>query len=125
MPQKYVRRDGLPLLVRHTGATTLPQDPPRAASGPTIVCLHDAGLQSSVFSQLLDTTLVVSILFWGTENHGRIGTFILSGWSFKFLVALCDTPLFYLGVWVFKVCGLAPPDSEYATGERSTHAAES
>ncbi|MBW2424427.1 MAG: alpha/beta hydrolase [Deltaproteobacteria bacterium] len=54
MPQKYVRRDGLPLLVRHTGATTLPQDPPRTASGPTIVCLHDAGLQSSVFSQLLD-----------------------------------------------------------------------
>ena len=54
MPQKYVRRDGLPLLVRHTGETTLPQDPPRCASGPTIVCLHDAGLQSSVFSELLE-----------------------------------------------------------------------
>jgi pimeloyl-ACP methyl ester carboxylesterase len=53
LPEKYVRREGLPLLVRHTGPTTLPEDPPRSGAGPAIVCLHDAGLQSSVFSELL------------------------------------------------------------------------
>ncbi len=55
MPEKYLRRDGLPLLLRHTGATTLPEQPPTAGSGPTVVFLHDAGLQSSVFSDVLSS----------------------------------------------------------------------
>lgn len=79
MPEKYVRRDGLPLLVRHTGSTTLPQDPPRRGQGPAIVCLHDAGLQSSVFSELLavlddrlgDAGLALA---FDLPGHGRSGS---------------------------------------------------
>jgi uncharacterized integral membrane protein (TIGR00697 family) len=50
---------------------------------------------STVLSQLLDTSLVVSLLFVGTEMAPRIPQMILAGWSFKALAALIDTPLFY------------------------------
>lgn len=78
MPEKYVRRDGLPLLLRHSGPTTLPQDPPRRSEGPAIVCLHDAGLQSSFFSDLLaalddrlgDEGLALA---FDLPGHGRSG----------------------------------------------------
>ncbi|MEZ4331987.1 MAG: alpha/beta hydrolase [Myxococcota bacterium] len=53
MPEKYVRDGALPILLRHTGVSTLPQEPPVGASGRAVVCLHDAGLQSSVFIDLL------------------------------------------------------------------------
>lgn len=53
MPEKYVRDGALPILLRHTGPSTLPEAPPVGASGAAVVCLHDAGLQSSVFVDLL------------------------------------------------------------------------
>lgn len=57
---------------------------------------------STVFSQLVDTTLVVSLLFLGTELQGRIPQMILSGWVFKAVVALADTPFFYLAVFYYR-----------------------
>ena len=57
---------------------------------------------STVASQLLDTTLVVSLLFVGTEAQGRIPQMILAGWTFKACAALLDTPLFYGVVWWFR-----------------------
>ena len=72
MPEKYVRRDGLPILVRHTGRTTLPQDPPALGDGPAIVCLHDAGLQSSVFNDLLG--VVSDAIAFDLPGHGRSGS---------------------------------------------------
>lgn len=83
MPEKYVRRDGLPILVRHTGPTTLPQDPPKRASGASIVCLHDAGLQSSVFGGLLGAVEEsareragerASAIAFDLPGHGRSGS---------------------------------------------------
>lgn len=53
MPEKYLRHAGLPILLRHTGPSTLPQTPPVEAGARSVVCLHDAGLQSSVFIDLL------------------------------------------------------------------------
>jgi pimeloyl-ACP methyl ester carboxylesterase len=53
MPEKYVRQAGIPILVRHTGPSTLPEIPPVGADRRAVVCLHDAGLQSSIFSDLL------------------------------------------------------------------------
>jgi uncharacterized PurR-regulated membrane protein YhhQ (DUF165 family) len=53
---------------------------------------------STITSQLVDTTLVVSLLFLGTDIQGRIPQMILSGWVFKILMALSDTPFFYLAV---------------------------
>jgi pimeloyl-ACP methyl ester carboxylesterase len=75
MPEKYVHRDGLPLFLRHNGASTLPQDPPSPGRGPAVLCLHDAGLQSSLFGGLLaalgpDTRAIAFDL----PAHGRSGS---------------------------------------------------
>lgn len=57
---------------------------------------------STIFSQLVDTTLVVSLLFVGTETAHRIPQMILAGWTFKALAALLDTPLFYAATAFFR-----------------------
>lgn len=57
---------------------------------------------STIVSQLLDTTLVVLVLFVGVWPAGQIFQAILDGWLFKTLVALLDTPLFYVGTWVLQ-----------------------
>jgi pimeloyl-ACP methyl ester carboxylesterase len=75
MPKKYIRRNGIPLLVRHSGPTTLPQDPPQRGSGPAIFCLHDAGLQSSVFDDLFAALGPESwTLAFDLPGHGRSGS---------------------------------------------------
>jgi pimeloyl-ACP methyl ester carboxylesterase len=75
MPEKYLRQDGLPLLLRHTGPTTLPEEPPLPATGTTVFCLHDAGLQSSIFSDLM-TCLPEDMvgLAFDLPGHGRSGS---------------------------------------------------
>ena len=50
---------------------------------------------STVFSQLVDTTLVVCVLFLGERSNSEIIQFILDGWLFKILCAFIDTPLLY------------------------------
>jgi len=75
MPEKYIHRNGLPLLVRHTGQTTLPQNPPNVAGGAAILCLHDAGLQSSVFGDLLEAFGATgSALSFDLPGHRRSGS---------------------------------------------------
>jgi len=54
---------------------------------------------STILSQLVDTALVVGVLFIGVEPINKILLFILHGWLFKMLCALADTPLLYLTVW--------------------------
>lgn len=74
MPEKYVRRDGVPILVRHTGRTTLPQDPPLLGEGTPVLCLHDAGLQSSVFAELLPAVAADGgAIAFDLPGHGRSG----------------------------------------------------
>jgi hypothetical protein len=53
---------------------------------------------STMLSQLVDTTLVVTLLFVGTDHQGHIGQMILAGWTFKLIAAALDTPFFYLAV---------------------------
>ena len=50
---------------------------------------------STVFSQLVDTTLVVCVLFVGIRSNSEIIQFILDGWLFKMCCAFIDTPLLY------------------------------
>ena len=50
---------------------------------------------STVFSQLVDTTIVVCVLFLGVKSDSEIIQFILDGWLFKILCAFIDTPLLY------------------------------
>lgn len=50
---------------------------------------------STIFSQLIDTTLVVSIIFIGKKPAGEIVGLIGDGWLFKVIAALFDTVLIY------------------------------
>ena len=56
---------------------------------------------STIASQLIDTTLVYFVLFIGVWPTSQIWAGIFAGWYFKALIAACDTPLFYAGVWFF------------------------
>ena len=57
---------------------------------------------STIVSQLLDTTLVVSVLFIGQMSVAEMGSLIKDGWLFKILFALADTPLMYLAVFIIR-----------------------
>src|SRR5690606_7024551 len=57
---------------------------------------------STVFSQLIDTILVVGIIFVGRAVMGDIAGMIGDGWLFKVLVALVDTLFIYLAVYLFR-----------------------
>ncbi|QTN37659.1 queuosine precursor transporter [Cryomorphaceae bacterium] len=57
---------------------------------------------STVFSQLVDTTLVVSVIFIGIAPVADIGQMIWDGWTFKILCAVLDTILIYAAVGWFK-----------------------
>tara|TARA_Y100000590_G_C15625486_1_gene979193 strand:- start:79 stop:735 length:657 start_codon:yes stop_codon:yes gene_type:complete len=50
---------------------------------------------STVASQLVDTTLVICILFVGVWESDQIFSAIIDGWFFKMLMALIDTPIIY------------------------------
>lgn len=55
---------------------------------------------STMVSQLVDTTLVVCVLFLGVLPFNKILEFIADGWQFKVLCALVDTPIIYLAAWI-------------------------
>lgn len=63
---------------------------------------------STMFSQLIDSTTILSILYvYGNlgDNITTIGALfilILNSYVFKFFFALFDTPLAYFGVWLFQ-----------------------
>ena len=50
---------------------------------------------STIASQLVDTTLVVMILFVGVCEPSNIISAIIDGWLFKMLMAAIDTPIIY------------------------------
>lgn len=51
---------------------------------------------STIVSQLVDTTLVVAVLFLGQLSVDEMGSMIADGWAFKAIVALLDTIFIYL-----------------------------
>ena len=57
---------------------------------------------STIFSQLIDTSLVVIVLFFGLKTSNQITTLIIDGWLFKTLCAFIDTPIFYALTWFFR-----------------------
>ena len=63
---------------------------------------------STIFSQMIDTVLILTILYLsgglGAEINsvGALITLMLSSYWFKLFFALFDTPLFYLGVHLLK-----------------------
>ena len=57
---------------------------------------------STIASQLIDTTLVISILFIGVWDTNQILSAIIDGWIFKMLIALLDTPIIYVAIYFLK-----------------------
>jgi queuosine precursor transporter len=57
---------------------------------------------STVVSQLLDTILVICILFFGVWSTDQIFSAIVDGWLFKMLMALIDTPIIYGIIYILK-----------------------
>tara|TARA_B100000886_G_scaffold263360_1_gene187952 strand:+ start:317 stop:988 length:672 start_codon:yes stop_codon:yes gene_type:complete len=58
---------------------------------------------STMFSQLVDTSMVLLILCSaGAIGWERFGSLLLMGWLFKVIVALIDTPIIYFLLWALK-----------------------
>ena len=58
---------------------------------------------STMFSQLVDTSMVLLILCSaGAISWERFGSLLLMGWLFKVIVAAIDTPIIYFLLWVLK-----------------------
>lgn len=57
---------------------------------------------STIFSQLVDTTLVVTVIFIGLTPVADIGQMILDGWLFKIICAVIDTVFIYAAVAWFR-----------------------
>lgn len=57
---------------------------------------------STMISQLVDTTIFISIAFYGTIPFTALLGLILTQYVFKFIVAILDTPLVYLLVRLCK-----------------------
>lgn len=63
---------------------------------------------STMFSQLIDSTTILSILYFSgnlgenVSTIGALGILIINSYLFKFFFALMDTPVFYFSVWFFK-----------------------
>lgn len=57
---------------------------------------------STIVSQLLDTTLVVGVLFIGQMTFEQMGGLVWDGWMYKVLFALADTPLMYLAIFIIR-----------------------
>lgn len=56
---------------------------------------------STMLSQLVDSTVVVTVLFYGVWTLPEIGAVIAASYAYKLLVAAADTPLMYLGTKLF------------------------
>ncbi len=57
---------------------------------------------STIFSQLIDSALVTTVIFIGILPAGEISSLILDAWLFKILVAFVDTPVFYFTTYLIR-----------------------
>jgi len=57
---------------------------------------------STIASQLIDTTLVIFILFVGVWNSEQLINGIIDGWIFKMIIAFIDTPIIYGIIFLLK-----------------------
>lgn len=57
---------------------------------------------STMLSQLVDTVLVVGIIFYDREEPSVVLQYILDGWLFKVVMAALDTPFMYAASWWFR-----------------------
>jgi 3-oxoadipate enol-lactonase len=71
---KYFTIGSLATMVHHRGPTTLPGEPPAAAGGPTVLCVHDVAGNGHVFTGVLDALAVGNRpIAFDLPAHGRSG----------------------------------------------------
>ncbi|MCP5040707.1 MAG: alpha/beta fold hydrolase [bacterium] len=74
MPSKYFAIQGVATFLRHTGATTLPQEPPNLERGEIVLCIHHHGGNSRNFdsfsSELADDHSPVAFDLPGHDRSG-------------------------------------------------------
>ena len=66
---------------------------------------------STIVSQLVDTTLVVLVLFVGREDADTMASYIRDGWTFKVICALLDT------IFIYAIIGLIRKKFRLKIGE--------
>lgn len=57
---------------------------------------------STMLSQLIDTTIFITVAFYGTMPLAVLGSLILTQYVFKFLASIVMTPIVYLLVHLFR-----------------------
>ncbi|WP_462413111.1 queuosine precursor transporter [Neobacillus sp. Marseille-QA0830] len=57
---------------------------------------------STMLSQLIDTTIFISIAFYGTMPIAALGGLILTQYLFKFFASILTTPIVYLLVYLIR-----------------------
>jgi len=76
---------------------------------------------STMISQLVDSSAVIIITFWGTLTRGEttmtaLLALIGSSYLFKVIIAALDTPVFYAGVWWLTGYLKIDPTQEHDAG---------
>lgn len=74
----------------------------RNKTGGKMIWLRSTG--STVFSQLIDTFIVLGIAFWltGKMNTSEFINAAFTGYTFKLIIAVLLTPLIYLGHYLIE-----------------------
>lgn len=67
---------------------------------------------STIFSQLLDTILVTTVIFIGVKDFNFIGGLVWDGWLFKALFAAADTLFIYIIIYTIRSYFNLKPDQE-------------
>jgi len=70
---------------------------------------------STMTSQLVDSTAVIVLTFWGSMGIMEMVQTIFFAYIFKFFAALIDTPFAYLGRHILQKY-VTNPDADYADG---------
>jgi uncharacterized integral membrane protein (TIGR00697 family) len=63
---------------------------------------------STMVSQLIDSTIFITIAFYGVVTLPQLIDMIISIWLFKVLVAALDTPFVYMGVFLVEKYTVRP-----------------
>ena len=75
----------------------------RKATGSKHLWLRNSA--STLISQIVDSSMFLTLAFFGNIPMSVIASMILPTVLFKWMVVICDTPLCYWGVhWVRKTC---------------------
>ncbi len=74
MPQKYFDIDGVATFVHHPGKTTLPEVAPDLGRGEALLCLHGAGNNGHLYSELAEHLATAhSPVSFDQPGHARSG----------------------------------------------------